>query len=90
MDFWDESFNDDGTIKWEDISANYSDYISWGEKDHMNKNIDNDFGKPVKFKGDSFGVKVSFEGDKDFYKKADIKEIDHMGELTVNADENIN
>lgn len=60
------------------------------KKDHMNKNIDNDFGKPVKFKGDSFGVKVSFEGDKDFYKKADIKEIDHMGELTVNADENIN
>lgn len=56
----------------------------------MNKNIDNDFGKPVKFKGDSFGVKVSFEGDKDFYKKADTKEIDHVGELTVNADENIN
>lgn len=56
----------------------------------MNKNIDNDFGKPVKFKGDSFGVKVLFEGDKDFYKKADTKEIYHVSELTVNADENIN
>lgn len=56
----------------------------------MNKNIDNDFEKPVKFKGDSFGIKVSFEGDKDFYKKADTKEIDHVGELTVNSDDIIN
>ena len=54
----------------------------------MNKNIDNDFGKPVKFKGDSFGVNVSFEGDKDFYKKEKVKEIFCIGELVINVEKN--
>ena len=56
----------------------------------MNENIDNGFGKPIKFKDDSFGVKVSFEGDKDFYKNTNTKEINHVGELIINADEKSN
>lgn len=39
----------------------------------MDENIDNAFGKNVKFKGDAFGVKDSFNTDKDFFKKNSYK-----------------
>lgn len=49
----------------------------------MDKNIDNAFEKNVKFKGDAFGVKDSFNTDKDFLKKTVTKETNCVGELII-------
>ena len=57
-----------------------------GRYNNMGINIDNSFGKLIEFKGDSFGVNVSFEGDKDFYKKEKVKEIACIGELVINVE----
>lgn len=54
----------------------------------MDKNIDNSFWKPVKFKTDAFGITIPFDADKDFFKKVNNEEINCIGELIVDNVEN--
>lgn len=49
----------------------------------MDKNMDNSFCKPIKFKGDTFGIAIQFDSDKDFFKKVNNEEINCIGKLIV-------